>query len=126
MKRNEAKYNEISVQHLLEQMSTLHENNTTGALNSKMQKSRTKGKLFSMLRPGTRMRNGGIHLLIHILITRSDYLHTHRSLYSRGINLLPSTQGVVWVPEPFWILERKISLVLPGTEPRFPGHPALF
>ena len=104
MKRNGAKYNEISVQHLLEQMSTLHENNTTGTLNSKMQKSRTKGELFSMLRPGTRMRDGGIHLLIHILITRSGYLHTHRSLYSRGINLLPSTQGAVWAPEPFWIL----------------------
>jgi hypothetical protein len=27
-------------------------------------------------------------------------IFTHRSLYSRGVNLLPSRQGAVWAPEP--------------------------
>jgi len=85
-KTNEAngtKYNEISVQHLLEQIATLHENNTTGASDSKMQKSRTKGKRYTMLRPGTRMRNGGTHSLILILIARSAYLHTPVAILPR-------------------------------------------
>jgi len=76
MKRNGTKYNEISLHHLLEQISTLHENNTTGASDSKMQKSRIKGKRYFMLRPGTCMRDGVTHPLILILITRSGYLHT--------------------------------------------------
>jgi hypothetical protein len=76
MKRNGTKYNEISVQHLLEQISTLHENNTTGASDSKMQNSRTKGKRYFMLRPGARMRDEGTHPIILALITRSGYLHT--------------------------------------------------
>jgi hypothetical protein len=75
MKRNGTKYNEISVQHLLEQISTLHENNTTGVSDSKIQNSRTKGKRYCMLRPGTGMRDGGTHPIILIPVTRSGYLH---------------------------------------------------
>ena len=75
MKRNGTKYNEIGVQHLLEQIWTVHENNTS-ASDSKMQKSRTAGKRYCRLRPATRMRDGGTHTLILILITRSGYLHT--------------------------------------------------
>jgi hypothetical protein len=76
MKRNGTKYNETSVQRPLEQISTLHENNTTGASESKMQNSRTKGKRYSMFRQGTHTRDGGTYPLILILITRSGYLHT--------------------------------------------------
>jgi len=76
MKRNGTKYNEISVQHLLGQIWTLLENNSTRASVSKRQKSRTEGKRYCMFRQGTRMWDGGTYPLISILITRSDYLHT--------------------------------------------------
>jgi hypothetical protein len=45
MKRNGTKYNEISVLQLLGRISTLYENNTTCASDSKKkQKARTEGK----------------------------------------------------------------------------------